>query len=321
MTEQILNLIADQMNLLIMINEPENHAVTFLSQSAEWLFGIKREMVTGAKDLFEIFHLYERFPQTQMFCRESLRLTVSFEHCFMAAGSKELTWVMVRMAPCGDGKNILLMQDVTMYHKMTEPKKEMHDLRDSVNAVGGMGYIARENLQNPERVRYCLQQIMTLYQRLQFMLNQKKESSLEEQPEIAENEQESRKNYPGRHIMIVEDNDVNREVVHEILRMFEVEVVCAKDGKEAVEIFGQSEPGYFNLIFMDIEMPVMDGNEATKQIRKMYRVDAKVIPIVAMTAHLSRQDIRTAQEAGMDMHVPKPIDIQKLKEVLEKYLK
>ncbi len=320
MTEQILNLIADQMNLLIMINEPENHAVTFLSQSAEWLFGIKREAITGAKDLFEIFHLYERFPEVQTFCGESLRLTTSFEHCFVAAGSKELTWVMVRMAPCGDGKNILLMQDVTMYHKMTEPKKEMHDLRDSVNAVGGMGYIAQENLQDPDRVRYCLQQIMTLYQGLQFMLNQKKDSMLEEEPEMAE-EQESRKKYPGKRIMIVEDNDVNREVVHEILQMFEVEVVCARDGKEAVEIFGQSEPGYFNLIFMDIEMPVMDGNEATKQIRKMYRVDAKVIPIIAMTAHLSRQDIRTAQEAGMDMHVPKPIDIGKLKEVLEKYLK
>ena len=122
-------------------------------------------------------------------------------------------------------------------------------------------------------------------------------------------------------ILVAEDEEKSRAATVSRLRGImgdEALIETAADGNDAVQMALKMRPA---LIFMDIEMPVMDGNEATKQIRKMYRVDAKVIPIVAMTAHLSRQDIRMAQEAGMDMHVPKPIDIQKLKEVLEKYLK
>lgn len=327
MTKQILNLIADQLNLLIMINEPENHAVTFLSESAEWLFGIKRETVSCAKDLFESMDLYEKYLEVQNFCKESVKFTISFEHVFTPANQTEPLWIMVRMAPGEEGENVLLIQDVTMLHKVMEPEQEIHDLRDTVNEVGGMGYIAQENLQDPERVRYCLQQIMTSYQVIQMMLNHqnaghwKNEMEKEEEKPEENEKPEERRVYPGKRIMIVEDNDVNREVICEILQMFEVEVVCAKDGKEAVELFEQSEPGNFDLLFMDIEMPVMNGNEATRKIRNLHRVDAKIIPIVAMTAHLSRNDICMAQEAGMDMHIPKPIDMAKLKEVLEKYLK
>lgn len=86
MTKQILNLIADQLNVLIMINKSENHAVTFLSQSAEWLFGIKREVISCAEDLFKQLDLYEKYPEVQKFCRESVKYTIAFEHAFSMPG-------------------------------------------------------------------------------------------------------------------------------------------------------------------------------------------------------------------------------------------
>ena len=111
MTKQILNLIADQLNVLIMINKSENHAVTFLSQSAEWLFGIKREVISCAEDLFKQLDLYEKYPEVQKFCRESVKYTIAFEHAFSMPGKPEPVWIMVRMAPGEQGENILLIQD------------------------------------------------------------------------------------------------------------------------------------------------------------------------------------------------------------------
>lgn len=160
MTKQILNLIADQINLLIMINEPENHAVTFLSQSAEWLFGIKRETISCAEDLFKQLGLYEKYPEVQKFCREPVKYTIAFEHAFTMPGKTEPVWIMVRMAPGEEGENILLIQDVTMLHK-------------------GLS----QSQQDPERVRYCLQQIMVSYQGLLMMLNQKRANNSENETE------------------------------------------------------------------------------------------------------------------------------------------
>ena len=156
MTKQILNLIADQLNVLIMINKSENHAVTFLSQSAEWLFGIKREVISCAEDLFKQLDLYEKYPEVQKFCRESVKYTIAFEHAFSMPGKPETVWIMVRMAPGEQGENILLIQDVTMLHRGPQ-----------------------RGQQNPERVRYCLQQIMVSYQGLLMLLNQKRADSSE----------------------------------------------------------------------------------------------------------------------------------------------
>ena len=104
MTKQILNLIADQLNVLIMIIESENHAVTFLSRSAEWLFGIKREVISCAEDLFKQLDLYEKYPEVQKFCRESVKYTIAFEHAFSMPGKPEPVWIMVRMAPGEQGE-------------------------------------------------------------------------------------------------------------------------------------------------------------------------------------------------------------------------
>ena len=89
-------------------------------------------------------------------------------------------------------------------------------------------------------------------------------------------------------------------------------ILKAWNGKEAVEIFEKSEPGEIDLIMMDIMMPVMDGLEATRRIRKLNRADAATIPIVAMTANAFSDDIRRSREAGMDEHLSKPLDMEKV---------
>ena len=92
------------------------------------------------------------------------------------------------------------------------------------------------------------------------------------------------------------------------------------DGQEAVELFRNSEPGEFDVILMDIMMPVMNGYEATKKIRSLDREDAKVIPIIAMTANAFEEDAKAAIEAGMNAHMAKPIRIESLYEIIERYL-
>lgn len=112
----------------------------------------------------------------------------------------------------------------------------------------------------------------------------------------------------GRRVLLAEDNDLNREIAVEILQMMGVVTECAENGREAVGLFEASVPGYFDAILMDIQMPVMDGYEATKAIRHSEHADAKTVPILAMTANAFHEDVVNALAAGMDDHIAKPID-------------
>lgn len=123
----------------------------------------------------------------------------------------------------------------------------------------------------------------------------------------------------GRRVLLVEDNDLNREIACEFLKPCKVEIETAVNGREAVELMSSSPPGYYNLIFMDIQMPKMNGYEAAAAIRKMDRPDCN-IPIVAMTANAFSDDIRNAMEAGLNEHVSKPVSADRLTEVLKKWL-
>ena len=110
----------------------------------------------------------------------------------------------------------------------------------------------------------------------------------------------------------VEDNELNREIAQFILEHTGITVVNAENGKEAVEIFKASEQGEFDFILMDVMMPVMDGLEATRIIRKMERPDAVQIPIVAMTANAFSDDRKRCKEAGMTEHLAKPLNSEKM---------
>ena len=134
----------------------------------------------------------------------------------------------------------------------------------------------------------------------------------EEQKEVSE------KSIKGLHILLAEDNELNMEIAEFVLQNEGADVTKAWDGQEAVELFRNSEPGEFDVILMDIMMPVMNGYEATKMIRSLDREDAKEVPIIAMTANAFTEDRIRAKAAGMDEHVAKPVDVELLIKVIHK---
>lgn len=127
--------------------------------------------------------------------------------------------------------------------------------------------------------------------------------------------------FSGKRVLLVEDNEINIEVANELLSIVGIQVEMAMNGKLAVEAVQEKAPGYYDMIFMDIQMPVMNGYEAAKAIRSSGRKDLEEIPIVAMTADAFADDIRKSEEAGMNGHVSKPVDIEKLEEALQRWIR
>ena len=116
----------------------------------------------------------------------------------------------------------------------------------------------------------------------------------------------------GKPILLAEDNEINREIAAELLKMYGAQVVQAYNGREALEKFRESPPFTYAAILMDMQMPEMDGCEAAKAIRTLDRPDAKKVPIVAVTANAFAEDIAKTTAAGMDAHICKPIDFPSL---------
>ena len=129
----------------------------------------------------------------------------------------------------------------------------------------------------------------------------------------------SEADYTGKRILLVEDNELNREIAVEILQMTGAEVETAENGKIAVEKVEASPEGLYDLVFMDIQMPVMNGYEATAAIRSLPGEKGK-LPIVAMTANAFAEDVQLAKNTGMNGHIAKPLDMNKLNDVLENWL-
>ena len=128
-------------------------------------------------------------------------------------------------------------------------------------------------------------------------------------------------NMTGKQVLLVEDNDLNREIAQMMLEDEGLLVDMAKNGLEAVEKFRDSKLGYYDMIFMDIMMPVMDGLEATRQIRAMERPDAGTVPILAMTANAFLDDIHQSLDAGMNAHLMKPLEAGKLKRAIQEQMR
>ena len=127
--------------------------------------------------------------------------------------------------------------------------------------------------------------------------------------------------YSGSRVLLVEDNELNQEIAVELLGLTGVQVEVAGDGAQAVDMFAAAPADYYDLIFMDVQMPVMNGYEATRRIRQMDREDAGRVWIVAMTANAFVEDVRLSREAGMNEHVSKPVDLERLQEILRAQLK
>ena len=142
-----------------------------------------------------------------------------------------------------------------------------------------------------------------------------------EMKDRTENEEKMETSIHGLHILLAEDNELNMEIAEFILQNEDAVVTKAWNGQEAVEIFRKSRPDEFDAILMDIMMPVMNGYEAAKMIRSLDREDAKVIPIIAMTANAFTEDRMRAKEAGMDEHIAKPVDGKLLVKVINELVK
>lgn len=123
-----------------------------------------------------------------------------------------------------------------------------------------------------------------------------------------------------KRLLLVEDNELNREIAVELISQTGVSVDSAENGQEALACFEKMPENHYDMIFMDIQMPVMDGYEATAKLRRLARRDAPQIPIIAMTANAFAEDIRKSREAGMNEHLTKPLDIGALMKCLEKWL-
>ena len=151
-----------------------------------------------------------------------------------------------------------------------------------------------------------------------FFVSSLREKILELREEQKEEERSGKEEnmLTGLHFLAAEDNEINAEILEEILEMEGAACEIVENGRLAVERFRDSEKGEFDAILMDVQMPVMNGYEASRAIRALEREDAKSIPIIAMTANAFAEDEKEALEAGMDVHVPKPIDIELLKNVI-----
>ena len=123
----------------------------------------------------------------------------------------------------------------------------------------------------------------------------------------------------GMRLLLVEDNEVNREIAADILAEQGIQVEEAVNGADAVERFAERGRDYFDVIFMDIQMPVMNGYEACRQIRALTKLHGDTVPIIAVTADAFREDVKLARQAGMNGHLKKPLDFQEVYRTLAGY--
>ena len=141
----------------------------------------------------------------------------------------------------------------------------------------------------------------------------------EESAAVQEMSELPKENLSGRRILLVEDNELNREIAAFLLKDEGISVTEAEDGQQALECFLKMPEGYYDAVLMDIMMPVMDGYQATRAIRGSGKKDAAMIPIIAMTANAFAEDKRKTMEAGMDAHLSKPINVPELMDTIRKF--
>lgn len=134
------------------------------------------------------------------------------------------------------------------------------------------------------------------------------------------NEERIRATLKGKRVLLVEDHPLNTEIAKRILERYEMKITAAEDGVTAVELFEKSKLRYFDVVLMDIIMPEMDGLEAARRIRRIARADAQITPIIAMSASDAQEDVDACKEAGMNTHIAKPVEPQKLYQILCEYL-
>ena len=210
--------------------------------------------------------------------------------------------------------------DETLLPKVFEPFEQLYGDSRTLYSGSGLELAITKNiveLMNGEISVTSKKGIGTTFS---IVLSLKKERRSKKRPKEQEGKMQSF-DFTGKRALIVEDSDINIEIAKNILLHKHFDVEVALNGEEAVTTFSGHEAGYYDVILMDIRMPVMDGLEATKRIRQMEeRPDGRLIPIIAMTANAFEEDVKKSLEAGMNRHLSKPIDIQKMYALLDHLL-
>ena len=204
-----------------------------------------------------------------------------------------------------------------------EPFVRAEDLRTSKVQGTGLGLPITKNVINMMNgsieVKSELKKGSTFFVTI-FLLLQDKAKNDKESENVSDMTKIHTGDFSGKRILLVEDNDLNREIAREIFEMSGLIVEEAEDGQIAFDKFSESDDNYYDMIFMDVQMPNLNGYDATRAIRNLKSQYAKNIPIVAMTANAFVEDIKTSEATGMNEHLSKPIDFAKLEQILEKYL-
>jgi CheY-like chemotaxis protein len=182
----------------------------------------------------------------------------------------------------------------------------------------GLGLAISQNLVKQMGGEITVESVINEGSVFEFVLDMKKAAPAQDEQIAADS---GTADFSGRRILLVEDIHINRVILMELLADTRLEADEAEDGLQAVNRFSLSENGYYDLIFMDVQMPNMDGYEATRQIRALPRDDAKTVPIIAMTANAYREDIDRALDAGMNGHLAKPIDIGEVIQALTRWMR
>lgn len=195
-------------------------------------------------------------------------------------------------------------------------RKSLRDLRaDLSNAIGYMELGER----NKAKEEQYLGKVCTVFSDMELTIAYALGEETGQEP-IAEGESEDIALLAGKQVLLVDDNELNRAILKELLVAYGLSVEEAADGAEAVTLVQKREPGYYHCILMDLEMPVMDGYEATMKIRKFPNRIRANIPIVALTANAVSEDRERASVAGMDGFLVKPVNSLRLLSVMTKYL-
>ena len=218
-----------------------------------------------------------------------------------------------------------------------------HDIRTPMNGIIGMTAIAKSHINEPDRVKDSLDKIDKASKHLLSLINEvldmsKIESGKSElmhefdeilhstDNKLTENsskpfEELAKLDYSGCRALVAEDNELNLEIIKEILGTTGIKIETAANGSEAVDMVMEHEDDYYDIVFMDIQMPKMNGYDATRAIRAADRAYCKMLPIIAMTANAFAEDVAAAKTVGMNEHIAKPVDLKILEATMHKWLR
>ncbi|MDD3490342.1 MAG: ATP-binding protein [Paludibacter sp.] len=216
------------------------------------------------------------------------------------------------------------MSEEYIQHIFTPFEQEKNSMTNSAHTGSGLGLSIVYNLVKLMGGTVTVTSKKNVGSRFEILFplqRTAKEENVQKEQEDAVSEAALKAALRGKHILLVEDHSINRQIITRLLEKMELIVDAAENGRIGVDKFCSSEADYYSFILMDIKMPIMDGLEAAKAIRHLDKADAQTVPIIALSANAFEEDRKASIDAGMQMHLAKPVDVAELKKVLMRIVK